>query len=174
MNYCPKCGAKINEKARFCISCGTNFEGNMVSTQGLTPTIQSPRKLNNTIIALIAIIIAVIIVVVVVVVLFSSNSKPGVTYSPYDAEKFSGYTFRGTYLGQSTDFQFNLDNSFILWYGLSSSGSHGTWGVSEGVLYIYLTDETRSFHYAFSNEDYTLTLTPITPSGDQFILVRTD
>lgn len=59
--YCENCGAKNNDKSRFCIQCGQELTG----SDGMAKVVNSPKKkLRHMIMAVIALVLVVAIIVV--------------------------------------------------------------------------------------------------------------
>ena len=160
LSFCPKCGVKINENVRLCPSCGTNFGENAVPTQGFTPTIQSPNKSKNKILALVAITVVAIIIIVVVFVLFLGG----------DAGKFVGDWAVSSTNGTTPAVKFNSDGTFISY--TNDLGTSGTWEIKDGILYLSLQNQTVSANYSFSNNDKILTLIFINPGGESVVFVK--
>ena len=171
--YCLNCGAELAQGSTFCTSCGANFEGKTVEktqteyqTQQpsqppvYTPMGQPPRKSNKKLMAVVAILVVAIVVVAAVILILFVGGSSG---------KFVG-TWVGTTEGTVGTLQFNSDGTFM-----SSSGGTsmpGTYEIKDGILVLNITGQTATAHYSFSNNYRTLTLTPITPSGDVIVLTK--
>lgn len=95
MNYCPKCGNKLNENDKFCCKCGervaikatTNSlrENNYYEVEGET-YVEAKGKNGLSIAGLIVSIVAIVILVLCVTLLFASynndSGKKGVSLLP--------------------------------------------------------------------------------------------
>jgi hypothetical protein len=184
-NFCPSCGAKVDEVHKFCLSCGANLESgnasnpdkpeekiNQESYPPPTPTQQGyvppnqPKSKKNMFIALIAIIIIVIIIVVIFKFLGGGvldNRFVG-DWEQYD----DGFT--------SLDWTFNGDGSLEI-MGLEI----GSWSV-EGDKVCLRADEVWDefipqgsvdkicYDFEFSDSGNTLTLS--IDDGDFTVLTK--
>ena len=90
MTYCRRCGAKLEENARFCQKCGTQ----VVTFNPPVSVAPAPRKLLSTSeIVLIAVAVVVIIVVAsifAIIVLNPANTNP---INSSNQTKFSTYNY---------------------------------------------------------------------------------
>ncbi len=91
-NFCPSCGAKVDEGYKFCLSCGAKLQLESTnelskpeeqvapapppqqpnSQESITPATQ-PRRLNKILLMSLIAIIAVIIIIVVIVFMFTGG-----------------------------------------------------------------------------------------------------
>jgi len=115
---------------------------------------------------IILISIIVVAIVVIGVVLF---------FTVFKGEKSK---FVGTWVGTSEGgtegiLQFNSDGTFA---SITSDEQidRGTYKIEDGKIFLTFSTQVYIAYYSFTNNDRTLTLTPITPSGDPLILTKID
>ena len=128
VKFCPRCGNKVKEGSKFCLSCGAQLQAEISDVQATqTPSVQVPpyqqpiqqqtyapmqptKSKKGLIIAIIA-IIAIVIIIAIVVLLLGGTTLSG------DASKFVG-TWETNVGGYFTyEMKFNSDKS--LEYGMS-------------------------------------------------------
>ena len=97
MKYCPKCGTENNAEAKFCKSCGSNFEGeSSVSTTNTVNNVPQNEGLGTAsmVIGIIALVLSftcfVIFPLIIVIPLALTGLILGIVNKAKKGKKFSG------------------------------------------------------------------------------------